>query len=293
MKQRSPVYVSIASILTILLVVYYMFVQEATFLSSPYFWGTVVISIILAMIHHAIGDLIENDQFKKLTDAEKAEYIEAKKVPYFKALYASAFKKQTATEEKDIIIDHGFDGIMELDNQLPKWWLGLFWFGVAFCVVYISAYSFTEFAHPLKEYDDEYKAQLASIADYEKTQPPVTIETAVFSEDNVAAGEEVFKTNCVSCHMEGGKGGIGPNLTDNFWINQPEKTLFKNVFHMAENGSPNNPTMQAFGKNGVLTGKDIQNVAAYVYHINQEKAPITVAEGGAAPQGTEAHWEKQ
>ena len=79
MKQRSPVYVSIASILTILLVVYYMFVQEATFLSSPYFWGTVVISIILAMIHHAIGDLIENDQFKKLTDAEKAEYIEVKK----------------------------------------------------------------------------------------------------------------------------------------------------------------------------------------------------------------------
>ena len=56
MKQRSPVYVSIASILTILLVVYYMFVQEASFLASPYFWGTVVIRVILAMIHHAIGD---------------------------------------------------------------------------------------------------------------------------------------------------------------------------------------------------------------------------------------------
>ena len=48
--------------------------------------------------------------------------------------------------------------------------------------------------------------------------------------------------------------------------------------------------MQAFGKNGVLTGKDIQNVAAFVYHINQEQAPITEKEGGAAPQGTEAHW---
>jgi len=74
------------------------------------------------------------------------------------------------------------------------------------------------------------------------------------------------------------------------WINQPEKTLFKNIYHVVENGSPNNPAMQAFGKNGVLTGKDIQNVAAFVYHINQEQAPITEKEGGAAPQGTEAHW---
>jgi cytochrome c oxidase cbb3-type subunit 3 len=50
--------------------------------------------------------------------------------------------------------------------------------------------------------------------------------------------------------------------------------------------------MQAWGKNGVVSGVDIQNVAAYVYHLNQEKPPITVAEGGAAAQGTEAHWEK-
>ena len=61
---------------------------------------------------------------------------------------------------------------------------------------------------------------------------------------------------------------------------------------MVENGSQNNPTMQAFGKNGVLTGFDIQNVAAYIYHINQEQSPVTPAQGGAAPQGTEAHWEK-
>ncbi len=292
MKQRSPVYVSIGWIFTILLVIYYMFVQDASFFSSPYFWGTVVISVILAMIHHAIGDLIENDQFKKLTDAEKSEYIEGKKVPYFKAVYASAVKKQTITEEKDILIDHGFDGIMELDNQLPKWWLGLFWFGIAYCVVYMISFWTTDFAHQDIEYSEEYKAQTASIAEYVKNTPAPTIENAAYSSDNIAAGEEVFKTNCVSCHSAKGAGGIGPNLTDNTWINQPEKTLFKNVFHLVENGSPNNPAMQAFGKNGVITGFDIQNVAAYIYHINQEQPPITVAEGGAAPQGTPANWEK-
>ena len=292
MKQRTPVYVTISIILVILFIVYYMFVQNSSFLASPYFWGTVVISSILALIHHAIGDLIENDKFKKLSQAEQAEYLQAKKVPYFKGLYDSAFKKQSNTEEKDILIDHGFDGIMELDNQLPKWWLGLFWFGVAYCVVYLLSYWLTDFAHQGTEYDAEYKAQTASIAEYMKNTPPPTIENAVYSADNIAAGEEVFKTNCVSCHGDGGKGGIGPNLTDNTWINQPEKTLFKNVFHMVENGSPNNPAMQAFGKNGVLTGFDSQNVAAYVYHINQEQPPITPAQGGAAPQGTPANWEK-
>lgn len=293
MKQRTPVIINILIILTLLMVVYFMFVQNSSFLASPYFWGTVVITIILAMIHNAIGDLIENDKFKKLTDTEKSEYLADKSVPYFKRLYQSAFKKQSATEEKDLLIDHGFDGIMELDNQLPKWWLGLFWFGVAYCVIYLFSYWLSDFANPIKEYDEEYKAQTAAVAEYMKTVPQATIETAKFSEDNVAAGEEVFKTNCVSCHGDGGKGGIGPNLTDNFWINQPEKTLFKNIFHMVDNGSPNNPAMQPWGKNGIITGNDIQNVSAYVYHINQEQPPITPAQGGAAPQGTPANWEKQ
>lgn len=292
MKQRTPVYITILLIVCLLFIVLYMFVQNTSFLASPYFWGTVIIASIIAMIQHSIGDLVENAKFKALSEEEKKLYLESKKVPYFKSLYNSAFKKQSATEEKDILIDHGFDGIMELDNQLPKWWLGLFWFGVAYCAVYMASYFMSDFAHQGIEYDEEYKAQTASIAKWMEETPPPTIEDAVYSPDNIAAGEEVFKTNCVSCHGDGGKGGIGPNLTDNTWINQPEKTLFKNVFHMVENGSPNNPTMQAFGKNGVLTGFDIQNVAAYIYHINQEQTPITPDKGGAAPQGTPANWEK-
>ncbi|MFC0428483.1 cbb3-type cytochrome c oxidase N-terminal domain-containing protein [Chryseobacterium scophthalmum] len=292
MRQRTPVVVNILIITVLLVIFYYLFVQSYSFLASPYFWGTVVISAILAYIHSAIGDLIENNKFKKLTAEEKSAYLAEKKIPFLRRQYDAAFKKQSDTHEKDILIDHGFDGIMELDNQLPKWWLGLFYFGTVFCIVYICAYAFTDFAHPISEYDKEYKEQEAAIAIYLADQPPVTIESAVFSEDNIAAGEEVFKTNCVSCHSDGGKGGIGPNLTDNFWHNQPEKTLFKNVFHVVENGVTGT-AMQAWGKNGVLTGTDIQNVAAYVYSINQLKKPITPAEGGAPPYGDEAHWEKQ
>ncbi|MCD0477176.1 c-type cytochrome [Chryseobacterium sp. LC2016-29] len=292
MRQRTPVVVNILIITVLLVIFYYLFVQSYSFLASPYFWGTVVISAILAYIHGAIGDLIENNKFKKLTAEEKAAYLAEKKIPFLRRQYDAAFKKQSDTHEKDILIDHGFDGIMELDNQLPKWWLGLFYFGTVFCIVYICAYAFTDFAHPISEYDKEYKEQEAAIAIYLADQPPVTIESAVFSEDNIAAGEEIFKTNCVSCHSDGGKGGIGPNLTDNFWHNQPEKTLFKNIFHVVDNGVTGT-AMQAWGKNGVLTGGDIEKVAAYVYSINQLKKPITPKDGGAPPYGDEAHWEKQ
>lgn len=292
MKQRAPVILNILVLIALLFVLYFMFVQSTAFLTSPYFWVTVVLTVVLAMIQHSIGDLVENDKFKKLTDAEKQQYLEAKNTPFFKRVYQSAFKKQSTEHEKDILIDHGFDGIMELDNQLPKWWLGLFWFGVAYCAVYLTSYFLTDFANIQKEYEVEQKTQLAAVEEYMKTAPQVTIETAEFKEDNVAEGAELFKTNCVSCHSDGGRGGIGPNLTDQFWINQPEKKLFKNVFHMVWNGSPNNPAMRPFGKNGELTGNDIEKLAAYVYHINQEQNPITPAQGGAAPQGTMAHWEK-
>lgn len=289
MKQRTPVYITIAIIFAILVIVFYMFLQDTSLIfTSVYFWGTVIISAIIALIHNSLGDLIENEKFKKLTDEQKAQYLEEKRTPYFKGLYQSAFKKQSTTEEKDLLIDHGFDGIMELDNQLPRWWLGLFWFGVAYCVVYIFSYFMSDFANPIKEYEVEHKAQIASIAEYEKTAPPITVETAQFSEEKVAEGKIVFDNTCKTCHGDGGTGLSGPNLTDNYWINQPEKTLFKNIFHMVENGSPNNPAMQAWVKNGVISSRDAENVASYVYSINT-KGP---AQGGAAPQGTPANWEK-
>lgn len=292
MKQRNPVYINIIVVAVILMIVFQLIVEDYTFLTNNYFWGTLLISVILVFIHNSIGDLIENEKFAKLNDLEKQEYLVDKQTPYLKGLYQSAFKKQSVTEEKDILIDHGFDGIMELDNQLPKWWLGLFYFGTVFCIVYMLFYWTTDFAHQLPEYDQEYKLQTAAVAEYIQNTPQADLTTALFAEDNVEEGKAIFTTNCVSCHGEGGKGGIGPNLTDNHWINQPEETLFKNVFHMVQNGSPNNPAMQAFGNNGVILGNDIQKVAAYVYHINQEQAPITIADGGAAPQGEIANWKK-
>ncbi|MEY8761901.1 cbb3-type cytochrome c oxidase N-terminal domain-containing protein [Chryseobacterium tongliaoense] len=291
MKTRTPISIYIAVTTGLTIMAFEMFAQDASYFSSPFFWVLLIIATILLLIMNSIGDLVENESFSRLTEEEKKLYLEEKKVSYFQKLWNSAFKKQSQSEEKDILIDHGFDGITELDNSLPKWWIGLFYFGCIFCAIYMIAFAFTDYAHPDAEYDKETKTMLASIQEFEKTAPAINLETAKYSADHIAEGEQLFKTNCVTCHGDGAKGGIGPNLTDAHWINIKEKSLFKNVFWMLENGSPNNPTMRPFIKEGTITGRDAEKIAAYIYHINQETAPITEAQGGAQPQGEEVKWE--
>ena len=96
MKRRTPAYINILIVLGLLLVVFYMFSQTSDFLTSKFFIGTALISIIVVFIQTAIGDLIENEKFKKLTDTEKATYLAEKKVPYFQYLWNGAFKSQSA-----------------------------------------------------------------------------------------------------------------------------------------------------------------------------------------------------
>lgn len=291
MKTRTPISIYITITIGLTIMAFEMFAQDSGYLSSPFFWALLLIASILLLIMNSIGDLLESENFSRLSGEEKKQYLTDKNTPYFQKLWNSAFKKQSATEEKNILIDHGFDGITELDNSLPKWWIGLFWFGCIFCVVYMLAFAFTDYAHPEAEYDLESKIMLASIEEFEKNAPQINLETAKYSADNIAEGEQLFKTNCATCHGEGGKGGIGPNLTDTHWINIKEKSLFKNVFWMLENGSPNNPAMRPFIKEGTISGRDAEKIAAYIYHINQEAAPITSAQGGATPQGEVAQWE--
>lgn len=291
MKPRTPISIYIIVTIGLVIMAFEMFSQDGNYFTSPYFWVLLLITTILLLIMNSIGDLVENENYRRLSEEERQKYLQEKNTPYLQKLWSSAFKKQSQTEEKDILIDHGFDGITELDNSLPRWWIGLFWFGCIFCAVYMVAFAFTDYAHPESEYESETKTMMASIADFEKNAPVINLENAKYSADNITEGEQLFKTNCVTCHAEGGKGGIGPNLTDEYWINHSEKNLFKNVFWMLENGSPNNPTMRPFIKEGTITGRDAEKIAAYVYHINQETAPITEAKGGAAPQGEKIQWE--
>lgn len=256
-------------------------------LTNVYAVGILIVSFIMLLIVNTINKIIENNKFNKLTAQEKFEYTELANQNYFSRLIQSSKERQSEEEEKELLIDHGFDGIVELDNALPDWWVGLFYFGVIFCFVYILAFSFTDFADPIAEYELHNSAEEIKVAEWIANND-ITIDEAVNKYTDVQAleaGKEVFEQTCATCHTANGGGGIGPNLTDENWINHSKEDLFKNIYDMVYNGSPNDPTMEAFGQKGKLSGLSIEKVASYVYYLNQELPPVTVQEGGAAPQG--------
>lgn len=315
MKQRTPAYIFIPlTLMTIILaftmvtpvdvipeegfkgMVNNLIVHLSHVLKQGVVWAVVAISFVMLLIINAINKVVESNRFKKLSVEDQQAYLEESRVGYLKRLLTSSYKRQTAEEEEAMILDHGFDGITELDNSLPQWWLSLFYFGVVFCITYILSYSFTDFAHS----DVEYQEEIAYLDDkFEKWSIANDIDiTGAVNKSNDPAileeGKKLFELNCVQCHLEGGRGGIGPNLTDGYWVNHVEDSLFKNIYHIVYDGSPGNPQMRAFGQRKELSGLAIEKIASYVYHINQVEKEITTADGGADHQGEDvADWKRK
>ncbi|ADE35431.1 Cytochrome c, mono- and diheme variant [Candidatus Karelsulcia muelleri DMIN] len=187
-------------------------------------------------------------------------------------------KSKNSLDENNLInnndikkIDHGFDGILELDNKIPKLWFKLFYITIVISIIYFYSFLFTNFANTQFEYKIAYINQLKEIKEYEKKQPQANIETVKFDEKFINDGKKLFNENCATCHNVDGGGNIGPNLTDDYWINHTEKTLIKNVFSIIWNGSKNNKVMRAFGASGEIKGNDIQKISSYIYYINKIK----------------------
>lgn len=308
MKQRTPGYIFIPLVLisiiaAIMMVTPVNFEKEVGFFGFfentwKHFIGTfsnlisigiLFIAFVMLLIINAINKVVESQKFKKLTTEEQQQYLEVIKKGYLSNLFLSGKEKQTEEEEEAIIIDHGFDGIKELDNALPQWWLALFYGGVVYCVVYLLAFSFTDFAHPDIEYDINNEYAQAKVDEWIAAND-IDISGAVNKYTDPQAleeGKKVFENLCATCHRADGGGGIGPNLTDDYWVNKTEDELFYNIYNIIYNGSPGNAQMRAFGAGDKkeLTGLTIEKVASYVYYINQEKPQVTPSEGGAVPQG--------
>ena len=307
MRQRTPAYIFIPLTMIAIILAFTMVTPVET-VAEPGFkgmvnnlithlgavvkqgivWAVVAIALVMLLIINALNKVVETQKFKKLTEEQQAEYLAESKIGFFTRLFSSASKKQSAEEEEAIIIDHGFDGIKELDNALPQWWLSLFYFGVVFCITYVMSYAFTDFAHPAVEFEEEMTILDERDLKWAEAND-ITIEGAVNKSNDPAIVEEgakIFKQNCVQCHLDGGRGGIGPNLTDDYWINHEQSDdLFLNIYDIVYNGAPHNPQMRPFGKRKELSGLAIEKVASYVYYINQVEKTLTEADGAAPAQG--------
>lgn len=134
-----------------------------------------------------------------------------------KDLHNEDYEYDTLTNER-LIKDHDYDGIRELDNDLPPWWKWLFYITIVFAVVYMVRI-FVFHADDLIQ-EREFNNEMAG---YEQ-EADAGGETAAFEivlledEASLASGKQTFESICAVCHLVDGGGLVGPNMTDNYWI---------------------------------------------------------------------------
>jgi len=214
------------------------------------------------------------------------------------------------------VLDHDYDGIKELDNLLPRWWLYLFYFCILFSFVYMAYYHVLHIGYTSAEqYQQEVNPKfhrttgfnpfpMFSFADYhspweapqldrkradlmagrpvaEDVGPVVDTSPIEFKEPltdptSIEAGKAVFTANCVACHGAQGQGGIGPNLTDRAWLHG---NLFNDTVQTVVNGVPDKGMITWRGK---LTPDEIHQVTSYIYTLRGTNPP-----NPKAPQGEE------
>lgn len=178
-------------------------------------------------------------------------------------------------------IVHEYDGIQECDNQLPRWWLFTLWVTVAFAAGYWFYYhSLQKGDLASREYARVKAEELAAEAERIKNAGEVTPEMLVtLSKDpgTVEQGKAVFAQTCVTCHDAGGKGNIGPNLTDEYWLHGSDPQA---IYGIVRDGYLPKQ-MPAWGKQ--LGEMKVRAAVAYVLSIKN-----TNVEGGKAPQGEKA-----
>ena len=137
-------------------------------------------------------------------------------------------------EEADLELHHDYDGIRELDNRLPPWWLYGFYITIIFAGVYLWRYhvaysapsSTEEFQIAMKEAEVEKAAYL------KKSANNVDENTVKFSSDPaiLESGKKIFLTSCAACHGTEGQGTVGPNLTDEYWLHGGSvSSVFKSI----------------------------------------------------------------
>ncbi|MCB0272036.1 MAG: c-type cytochrome [Bdellovibrionales bacterium] len=180
------------------------------------------------------------------------------------------------SDDKDQLRDSQYDGIQEYDNDLPKWWVGTFVITVVFSFCYWIYYHNFGGQTQEQRFEEKYKQHLA-MYEGSSTKEELTDESLfelVSSTNDVSEGQNIYAQNCVVCHAANGGGGIGPNLTDAYWIHGANPV---SIFHTVENGVVEKGML---AWKGVLTSKQMQQVVAYVLTLKN-----TNVAGGKEAQG--------
>ena len=233
-------------------------------MSTILFLGVMIVLILIIMIFFA-QQLASYYVKNILKEGEKAPWA----VKLF-LIFSGDTQFFTGEYTDQEIEGHSYDGIKELDNDLPPWWLWMFYITVFFGVVYLLNYHvFKTGKLQTEEYiaEVEYADKIYANVDQEYEGPAT--EDAI-----LAMGKEAYDKTCMQCHGNVGQGTIGPNLTDKYWlhgggINDIYKTIKYGVTGKA---------MQAW--KSTYSNEQIYAISSYIMSMQG-----TNPEGAKDPEG--------
>ncbi|MBA3902031.1 MAG: c-type cytochrome [Bacteroidetes bacterium] len=190
---------------------------------------------------------------------------------FISVLQAKLTDAKPIEQEADILLDHEYDGIHELDNNLPPWWKYGFYATIIFSVIYMVRFHVTGHGD-LQEVEYQKEMAMAEVqkAEFMKLAANNVDESSVtYLEDaaSLSAGKSIYMQNCAACHGGSGEGGVGPNLTDEYWMHGGS---VNDVFKLIKYGVPQKG-MIAWQTQ--LSPIQIQEVTSFILSIQGTNPP--------------------
>ncbi len=284
MKKLAPyLRVIVLMVIAYLLIEYTVEVDKGSvFTEYPIAWLVLGVAFLAVAAIEVSVAALNNVMYKSLDEKAKERYdaqeATAKEENWLSKTYNKLVDSKPMEREDEIVLDHNYDGIRELDNNLPPWWLYGFYASIIFAVAYMLYYHVFQGENQIEEFQAEVAEAKIAIEEYKKTATDlIDVNTVEFldSEEDLTAGKNIYNANCVACHKADGGGGIGPNLTDEHWILGGG---IKNIFKTVAEGGRSGKGMVAW--NQTLKPLEMAQVSSYVWSL-QDTNPADAKE----PQG--------
>ncbi|MFZ1322436.1 MAG: cbb3-type cytochrome c oxidase N-terminal domain-containing protein [Ignavibacteria bacterium] len=236
---------------------------------------TIILMVVILIILHAIFVPL---LYPEKTPEEIAQLETKEKEKSIVTILADKISGlKPMEEEQNLLMSDDYDGIRELDNNVPPWFNILFYGTIIIAIGYLLNYHvFKTGKLPFQEYSDEVYAAEIKRDELIRTGAFINEESVELVKDpeSLAMGKQIFVANCVPCHGNNAEGTVGPNLTDEFWIHGGG---IKNVFKTVKYGVP---VKGMIAWQNVLNPKSIQQVSSYLISLKG-----TAPANGKVPEG--------